>query len=240
VVIALKVQGANARVLRQSLCLLKEAYNKCVKYDVVMFSTLAVSEEDTKELEQIVHPAALTIVVDKQTLLQQLEDMKPQQQKTLIDRCNENPKNHIATIKDITWETQCKDGEFTDFQIRYCWMSEFRAKHIWHQEALKKYRYMMWFDTDAFPTQPWKQDPVAFMIREKLVLLMGMYGPGRTMGSTGVQKRIFKAFNRNLCSTKINKAPKYHFHYTKYWNSTISKAWPESRDSCSAYIVSDT
>jgi hypothetical protein len=184
---------------------LNQAYNRRVLYDILIFTTFALTVNETKDLQQIVYPASLTIVVDKQTLQQQLEDLTADQQQTLIRRCNANPKNNITYISDLTWSTQCVDGRFTKFDLKYCWMSEFRSKHIWQQDALKKYKYMMWVDGDSFATKPWKQDPIAFMVRNKLVLLMGKYNGGRTQAQHGPQERIFKAFNRTLHGTRLDK-----------------------------------
>jgi hypothetical protein len=206
-VIVLKVHDFRNLGIRQSLCLLTQAYNKRTKHDIVIFVTIAPSEKESAEFAQIVHPASLTIVPDKQTLQEQLEDLTKKQQETLIGRCNNSTikKNNITTIKDLTWETMCNDGPFEFFQIRYYWMAEFRSKHIWQQEALKKYRYMLWFDTDSFCTQPWKQDPIAFMIRNNLVLLMGDYGNARANDNSAMQERLFKAYNKTLCKGKIRK-----------------------------------
>jgi hypothetical protein len=207
VVIAVKIHDSEAldKGLKQSLCLLHQAYNRRVLYDILIFSTFALTVNETKELQQIVRPASLTIVVDEKTLQQQLKDLTANQQKTLIGRCNANPRNNITSISDLTWNTNCVDGHFKIFPLKYCWMSEFRFKQIWHQKALKKYRYMIWIGGDSFATQPWKQDPVAFAVRNKLVLLMGKYDGGRTQAKYGPQERIWMAFNRTLRGTRLDK-----------------------------------
>ena len=45
---------------------------------------------------------------------------------------------------------------------------------------------------------------MAYLIRNKLVLLMGNFGQGMTGRMTGVQKRIYEAYNRTLCSSVVS------------------------------------
>ena len=200
VVIACKIHGPeHVHELKQSFCLLHAAYNRRVLYDILLFSTLALSEEDTAALQLIVSPATLTVYTDEQSLHEQLAALTPSQQRTLLNRCL-----NVSTIQDFTWQTLCVDDIHT-IPIQYTWMSEFRSKQIWTLKPLKPYKYMMWFDSDSFPTQVWRQDPVAFTIRNKLVLLGANCAQGKTLGRHGVQERIYKAYKRTLCSNVIGQ-----------------------------------
>jgi hypothetical protein len=85
-------------------------------------------------------------------------------------------------------------------------MSEFRSKHIWQQDALKIYKYMMWVDGDSFATKPWKQDPIAFMVRNKLVLLMGKYSGGQDTSTRWPTGKSFQGFQQDrLHGTRLDK-----------------------------------
>jgi hypothetical protein len=208
VVIAVKVHDSRYHMddLRQSLCLLNVAYNRRVLYDILIFTTIPFNESLVEELQKIVAPASLSVQPDGKPLLEQLADLSPKQQETLINRCK-----NVSSISDFTWETVCKD--MYTIPISYSWMSEFRSKQIWRHPALEKYNYMMWYDSDSFATQVWKQDPMAFMIRNDLVLLMAHHGRGRTPGKLGVQDRIEKVYNKTLCHVGLAEdgrlAPKY-------------------------------
>ena len=206
--------------LAQSLCLLHAAYNRRVLYDIIVFSTLPYSEEQMDVLRQVVSPASITLHIDKQTLQEQLAELAPHQLKRLISTCE-----NVSSVEDFTWQTWCVNGWLKN-QLQYSWMSEFRSKQLWLQEALKPYQYMIWFDSDSFPTQVWQQDPVAFMIRNDLVLLIANF-PSIMPGHTGVQKRIHAVYNKTLCSIGIGEDARMNTTYTKNgescWDANVRK-----------------
>ena len=151
VAIVVKIHGPDhVPELIQSLCLLQVAYNQKVLYDIIVFTTLPLRGPQQHALQQMVHPASLTVVVDKTTLHQRLARMTPEQRRHLLNRCND-----ANTTMDLTWGHRCRDGQHV-MPLAYTWMSEFRAKHIWKEPILKPYKYMMWYDSDNFAMQVWK------------------------------------------------------------------------------------
>jgi hypothetical protein len=198
VVIATKIHGpVHVKLLAQSLCLLHAAYNTRVLHDILVFTTIPLNNEDIRALEEIVHPASLTVVPDKKTLQDHIADMTPAQRRKLLKRCFD-----ANTTQDLTWGHRCTDGPHNS-PLAYTWMSEFRTKHIWKHEALASYKYMVWWDSDNFAMNVWDKDPVAFMIRRNLVLLMANFGQGTTKGFWGVQKKVQLVYNKTLCSSEV-------------------------------------
>lgn len=59
--------------------------------------------------------------------------------------------------------------------LAYTWQCEFRSKWIWRHPGLANYKYMMWMDSDTMCSKPWKQDPIATMVRNDLVLMYDNY-----------------------------------------------------------------
>jgi hypothetical protein len=55
---------------------------------------------------------------------------------------------------------------------------------------------MVWYDSDSFAMSAWDKDPVAFMVRRKLVLFMANFGQGTTKGYFGPQKKLKLVYNR--------------------------------------------
>jgi hypothetical protein len=200
VVIATKIHGPpHIPQLKQSLCLLMAAYNNRPLYDIVVFTTLPVTKIDKMHLQEIVHPAHLTIETDKKTLSQQIDDLNPEQKRILYERCN-------RTYDDpIYWVTRaCEVGAGACMPLAYTWQAEFRAKHIWKHSALFKYKYMLWYDSDAMATRVWEQDPITVMIRNDLAILFDHFPQGITRGQE-VQDKIMKAYNETLCGLRLGK-----------------------------------
>jgi hypothetical protein len=194
VVIAMKIHGtAFMPEVKQSLCLLDVAYNSRVLHDIIIFHTMPLDDKDILEVQQIVSPANITFVLDKMTLEEQIANMTHEQQQTLVDRCID-----VNTTADITWHHRCRDDKFV-MPIAYTWMSEFRSKQIWLQEALRPYKYMLWLDSDSYATMVWKHDPIEYMIQKGMVLLMANYAQGNTLGDTGVQQKLLQVYNKTLC-----------------------------------------
>jgi hypothetical protein len=200
VVIATKIHGPpHIPQLKQSLCLLTAAYNNRPVYDIVVFTTLPVTKIDEKELQEIVHPAHLTIETDKKTLSQHINAMDPDQKRILYERCNRTYDD------EIYWGTRaCEVGGGACMPLAYTWQSEFRAKHIWKHAALQKYKYMLWYDSDAMATRVWRQDPVTVMIRNDLAMFFDHFPQGKTRG-TEVQDKIKEAYNDTLCGLRLGK-----------------------------------
>ena len=208
VVIAMKIHGMPFMPeVKQSLCLLDVAYNSRVLYDIIIFHTMPLDEKDILEVQRIVSPANITFVLDEMTLEEQIANMTAEQQQTLVNRCID-----VNTTADITWHHRCRDDTFV-MPIAYCWMSEFRSKQIWLQQALRPYKYMLWWDSDSYATMVWKQDPIEYMIRNDLVLLMANYPQGSTRGYTGVQQKLRQVYNKTLCSAVLVESGVLHANY---------------------------
>jgi hypothetical protein len=202
VVIATKIHGPpHIPQLKQSLCLLMAAYNNHhrLHYDIVVFTTLPVTKIDEMHLRETVHPAHLTIETDQKTLSQHIDGLDPTQKRILYERCN-------RTYDDpLYWGTRaCEVGGGACMPLSYTWQSEFRAKHIWKHAALAKYKYMLWYDSDAMATRVWEQDPVAVMIRNDLAMFFDHFPQGETKGQE-VQDKIKHAYNDTLCSLRMKK-----------------------------------
>lgn len=200
VVIATKIHGPDfVSQLRQSLCLLKAAYNDRMRYDILVFTTIPLSDHDTTQLTEIVHPANLRIETDKQTLRDQIKSMTRYQRMILKNRCKVN------STDDLFWWTRCCEDGATGIcmSLAYTWQSEFRAKHLWTHQALKPYKTMMWFDSDAMATRVWDHDPVAVFQRNQLKILFAHFPQGKSAG-VDLKEKIMQAFNNEtLCILKL-------------------------------------
>jgi hypothetical protein len=191
-VIAMKIHGVNhVTSLRQSLCLLKYAYNERPNYDILVFSTLPVPQEDINSLQAIVAPAKFTLVVDNPGLHEMVHALKPERRDHLLKRCN------ATKVEELEFYTKCTEGD-TFEKIAYTWQAEFRVLHIWKHPALAPYRYMLWIDSDGFCTKKWDKDPMAAMIRNDLALLFANFPQGSSKGF-GFQERFVAAFNQTFC-----------------------------------------
>ena len=193
VVIATKLHGIHQLfIMEQSLCLLHYAYNNRVNYDIVAFSTDPINDTLLEPIRKLVAPAKFTLVVDNRGFQQEVAALSPLRRQKFLERCGvESPEN-------LTWWSNCPD------RLAYNWQAEFRAWHIWRHPALEKYRYMMWMDTDGFPTQVWDRDPVAFMIQNQLAIFFANWPQGRSSGPE-VQRRIVKSFNKTLCHVSVSQ-----------------------------------
>lgn len=185
--------------LKQSLCLLKYAYNARVNYDILVFSTIAVDESEIQEMRELVAPAKFSVVVDNPGLGEFITSLDEESQQKLYHKCN------VSTLEEFEWDTKCHD-ERVDQSVKmsYLWQAEFRSLHIWQQPALKPYRYMVWVDADAFATKRWEQDPVAFFIQNELALMFANFPAGASRG-LGFQERFEKAFNRKVCKVTMHE-----------------------------------
>lgn len=196
VVIAVKIHGHSHNIiqLKQSLCLLTAAYNYRVQYDVIVFTTDPLDQETVDHLTQIVAPADLKVIIDSKPLAQKIEeDLTEEQREKLFKLCGSRDVNTYY------WKQKCQ-GE--TWVLGYNWQAEFRSIQIWSHPALSPYRYMLWFDSDALPTEAWKTDPVANFIRNDLVILFDNMQAG---AGEGREHTTTEAYGRMLCKIRIGE-----------------------------------
>lgn len=204
IVIATKIHGPpHVPQLKQSLCLLNAAYNNRRHYDHVIFTTVPLSDYDTTHLQEIVHPASLRVVTDKQTLSDQINAMSKSQRAVLFDRCN------ATSREEIFWWTRCCEGSPGNkgtcghyMPLAYSWQSEFRSKQIFLNSVLNDYKFMMWYDSDAMATRVWEQDPIDVAVKNELAIFFAHFPQGRSRG-TDVADRVIEAYGTSLCSLKM-------------------------------------
>lgn len=216
VVIVTKIHGPHQfHLLEQSLCLLHYAYNRRVLYDIVVFITLPLSEEEMGIIRNVTHPARVSFPMDNRGDIQdEIAALSPLRRDRLLERCRDGPDN-ITHIKNITWWSNCPD------RLAYNWQAEFRAWHIWRHDALADYRYMLWMDSDGFPTKVWPKDPVAYAIRNRLVMLFD--------NMMGINKfshpRVLQTYNKTICSISIEDG-----HFVTEWthgDGCVNKEIPD-------------
>jgi hypothetical protein len=174
VVVATKVLGPqDAGSLKQMLCLLTAAYNRHVNFDILVFTTLEWTPLLVRQVKAVVPDTKLTFVIEGPPLDERIASLSPTERDSLFERC------HVRRDENISWTQKCTDGPFAT-PLSYAWQSEFRAYHIWSSPELRKYKYMLWMDTDAFCTKPWNDDPVKLMIENDLVLSFDNFPGGHT------------------------------------------------------------
>ena len=166
VVIATKIHAKNhINAIAQSLCLLHYAYNNRVLYDIIVFSTEDVSEAELAPVRELIKPAKLIFVVDNEGLHERVDSLEPAKKAGLLKRCN------VTETKDLDWYMACDVDETGQLErLAYTWQAEFRSLHVWTHSALQPYKYMLWFDSDAFCTRVWPRDPIAVMIQNDLAI----------------------------------------------------------------------
>lgn len=200
-------------LLKQQYCLFTQAYNARMQYDIVLFTTEEIGEENRKVLQDIVAPANLTIYTDfETTIADHVSELDENQTAYLLRRCRVN------STDQLTWRTRCWEFGGGDMPLAYTWQCEFRSKWIWKHPGLAKYKYMMWMDSDTMCTKKWEQDPIAAMVRNDLVLMFDNYPQGAARGWM-IQDRIQKAFNKTLCKIDVVDG---HFEpqYGDCWHNT--------------------
>jgi hypothetical protein len=150
VVIATKIHGPNMSfILEQMLCLLTKAYNGRMQYDVLIFTSEAFSQDEIKVIQAVGAPAKVTIVKDNPGLPTMVNELEPLRKAKFLKRCNITTPEQIA---ELNFYTMCDEPGLGPQRLAYTWQCEFRSLHIWKHPALAPYRYMMWMDTDGFPT----------------------------------------------------------------------------------------
>jgi hypothetical protein len=197
VVIASTIHGYPAEygLVNQALCLLTKAYNDRMEYDVIVFTTIPVSDEAVEMWRASVYPANFRVITDEDTLLEKIDKLTEHQQNVLLERCDLN------TTDQFVWGIRCRDHKSL-MPLAYTWMSEWRSKQIWSVPELKPYKYMLWMDADGFCTETWKQDPVAAMIRNDLLLLFDNWPQGSN-NVPELHEKIHTAYGKDVCSLKI-------------------------------------
>lgn len=199
VVIATKLHGPHQQLLLdRSLCLLQAAYNRKVNYDIVVFYTEDLIEEEMEVTRQLVAPAKVTFAKDNRGFQEEVAALSPIRRENFLRSCGTN------SSKDLNWWSECPT------RVAYNWQAEFRSWQIWTHPALRPYKTMLWLDTDGFATREWNVDPVKTMIENDLAILFMNWPMGAAKGRD-VQERTFEAFNKTICSMKLKDG---HFHAT--------------------------
>jgi hypothetical protein len=192
VVIVTKIHGPHQlNLLEQSLCLLHYAYNNRVNYDIVVFYSEPMDENNLVNLREKVAPAKLTFVVDNDGLQNEINKLSPIRRENFLSRCN------VTSPEELTWWSVCRENKGGG-RINYNWQAEFRSWHIWRHPALASYQYMLWLDTDSFCTKVWDHDPIAIAMQNNLAIFFGNFPQGKGRGDE-LQDRIRRAFNDTLC-----------------------------------------
>jgi hypothetical protein len=145
VVIATKVHGLfQWNALEQSQCLLNQAFNNRVGYDIVVFTSEQIPDHRIEAVRKIVAPASFKVVMDNPGLQEMVNAMTEAQRKSILERCN------VTKVEQLNWQdTKCQEDGTTPERLGYNWQAEFRSKWIWNHEALKDYTTMLWIDSDA-------------------------------------------------------------------------------------------
>lgn len=197
VAVVTKVHGPDyLGQLKQMLCLLTQAYNKHVGYDVLVFTTIPWSRDAVQALQDVIAPAALTVALDSRTLHEELAEMGPEELQFLLHRCN------VTTAEELQWTSRCCLRFCTT--LKYAWQAEFRAYHIWRHPALTRYKYMLWMDSDSLCSKPWEHDPVRVMVENNLVLL-GIpccHFPEHDE----LMRKMKAAYGKMICSVRLNES----------------------------------
>ena len=188
-----KIHGPHQfHLLEQFLCLLHYAYNARVRYDIVVFVTHPLSAEEMGIIRNVTHPARVTFPLDHRGSLQaEIAALSPVRREALLARCRAGPDN-ITHVENITWGSNCPG------RLAYNWQAEFRGWHLWRHAALQSYRYMLWLDAGVFATKAWAQDPVAYAIRHRAVVVFN-----RIWGSGEANPRVLQTYNNTICKIKV-------------------------------------
>jgi hypothetical protein len=114
VVIVTKIHGPHQlKLLKQSVCLLQMAYNRRTLYDIIVFTTIPVTAEDTQDVQQLVEPAKLIFVIDNDGLQNMIQRLQPEIQNNLLRRCRK-----VDSLDNITWWSDCP-GRLGKFLLCY-------------------------------------------------------------------------------------------------------------------------
>ncbi|CAB9496669.1 expressed unknown protein [Seminavis robusta] len=201
VVVATKIHGPHQFLLiRQMLCLFTFAYNNRMKYDVIVFTTDPLPEEDVKHLQDLGAPAKVSVVLDSPGLHEMIDNLDPHRKKRFLDRCGANKTT------DLDWFSNCWEHSGITSRLAYNWQAEFRSLHVWNHPAMMPYKYMMWLDSDAFAGEIWTRDPIAYFIENDLVMFFDNFGQGTTRGALQENRERFEqAFNKTIRNVRIHE-----------------------------------
>jgi hypothetical protein len=180
-------------MLEQMLCLLHQAYNHHLQYDIVVFTTEPVDPMLIINLTRTVAPVNLTVVQDNRGLQREIADLSPERRQQFVQDCG---LQSDAELVNLTWFSKCPE------RIAYNHQAEFRSWHIWKHPALQNYHWMMWLDADAFCSRKWTRDPVAIAMQHNLTIFFDNFPQGFA-GGKEIQERIQKAMNGSLCAVKM-------------------------------------
>lgn len=215
VVVATKVHWPkDIDILKQMFCLFSAAYNRHVNYDILVFTTIPWTQAQIDYLQEMVFPAKLTVAIDGlSTVEEHLETMTPDEITFLRNRCG------VKEGEDITWFHYCKEeGYPIAANLAYAWQSEFRAYHIWKHEALKKYKYMIWMDSDSMCTKTWENDPMQAMLDNDLVLMFDNFPKGNA-NNPAIKDFQEKAYDgKSVCRVFLTEDGTFN---SKYCNDEI-------------------
>jgi len=194
VVIATKIHGPEyLRMLTQMLCLLHQAYNSRLQYDIIVFTTEPIDPSQVLHITQMVAPVHIQFVHDNKGLQEEIAALSPERRQQFIKDCRLQSEMELV---NLTWYSDCLG------RIAYNHQAEFRSWHIWNHPSVIDYHYMMWLDADAFCSQRWTRDPVAIAMQHNLTILFDNFPQGDTI-SREVHARIQKAMNGSLCNVKL-------------------------------------
>jgi len=202
VAIVTKIHGKHQwSLLEQSLCLLHFAYNHKLLYDIIVFSTDPVPEENIESLRAMLASTKVSLVVDNKGLQNEIADLPTEKHEFLKKLCN------VTDTSTLNWFSVCENN-----RLAYNWQAEFRGKRLWHHPALAEYKTMFWMDTDGFATKPWENDPIDYFIRNEGVIMFDHFPQAHS--KFYVQQGIFDGFGATLCEIKLDKTtgnllPKY-------------------------------
>ena len=188
VVIVTKLHGMpHIKLLEQSICLLHFAYNYRLKYDIVVFTTEPLEDSNVTKMRELMGGGVkLTVVQDNRGFQEEVAALSPIRREKFLKRCKVN------SSETLDWWSMCPD------RLAYNWQAEFRSLHIWRHPALAPYKYMLWMDTDGFPTHVWPRDPVAVFLQRKLYIMFANFPQGRARHGDA-NRRIFDGTGKQLC-----------------------------------------
>jgi len=188
--------GEDLAGLKQLVCTFNAAYNRHAGYyDIVAFTSVPWTKKQERELQEVAFPANLTVVVDSPPIEDVLATMSDKEVAFLKKRCG-------CGNETLSWFHHCEDpGERGKANLGYSWQAEFRAYHLWNHPSLAKYKYMIWMDSDVFPTKMWFKDPIKEMIENDLVL---MYANDRGHSDDRAsQSKMMEAYNQTVIDFEI-------------------------------------
>jgi len=193
VVIVTKIHGINQwALLVQSMCLLHHAYNHKVLYDIIVFSTDPVPEDNIKSLQAMLSPVRFRIVVDNRGLHEEIAALPPAKHDAFLKFCN------VSETTNLDWWSLC-----SGHRLSYNWQAEFRSVHLWQHPSLAEYKTMLWLDSDGFATKPWEKDPVDYFIENDGVIMFDHFPKGHA--TPWIQHRVYTAFNATICKIEVSE-----------------------------------